>query len=433
MKRNTDMMLALARIGELATKPLDTSEILTRVVAITAEIVKVDACSIYLYDVDGMLVLEATMGLSSDAVGKVSIPPGEGITGRAAKQGRTVAVRDVTLDKRNKYIPITGEEAFRSILSVPLVFHEENIGVINVQTRAPRTFLKHEKQLLKTIASQVSGIIRNARLYESTIAAKRELEEANERLIESEKMAALGRLSATLSHELRNPLSGLKGASQLLYRKTSETDERRQYITLILEEVDRLGKIVDDLIHFARPKSLQLDMVDANGTMEDVLLLHSEDLNRRNITIRKRLSKLPPINVDRDKFKQVLVNILLNAIDAMPEGGELLVSSSATISNETASEVATFQFRDTGHGIPDDIISKVFEPFYTTKTDGVGLGLAVCKSIIEQHNGIIAIRSFKTHTDAQGTLITIEIPIHATQQLNTAQQEATPLKLTPHE
>ena len=141
MTHRTDTMLTLAKIGELVTMSLDTSEILKQVVAITAEIMKVDVCSIYLYDAaNGALVLEATVGLKDDAVGNVRIKPGEGITGRAAKQGRLVAVKDVTYDKRNKYIPITGEEAFHSILSVPLKFQNENIGVINVQTKKPKIF-----------------------------------------------------------------------------------------------------------------------------------------------------------------------------------------------------------------------------------------------------------------------------------------------------
>ncbi|MBT4484700.1 MAG: GAF domain-containing protein, partial [Candidatus Latescibacteria bacterium] len=111
MKKAHETLVAIAKIGELVTKPLNTSEILRQVVAVTAGIMKVDVCSIYLYDTSGdTLILEATIGLKEDAVGNVRINPGEGITGRAAKQGRTVAVRDVTLDKRNKYIPITGEE-----------------------------------------------------------------------------------------------------------------------------------------------------------------------------------------------------------------------------------------------------------------------------------------------------------------------------------
>ena len=413
MKKSNDMLLALAKIGELVTMTLDTTEILKEVVAITAGIMKVDVCSIYLYDPsDNTLVLEATIGLRDNAVGKVRIKPGEGITGRAAKQGRIVAVRDVTCDKRNKYIPITGEEAFHSILSVPLKFHNENIGVINVQTKQPRIFQKNEKQLLKTIAHQVSGLIRNARLYESVLAAKKELEQTHERLIESEKMAALGRLSATLSHELRNPLAGLKGAAQLLFRKTGDNDEHKQYVNLILEEVERLGKIVDDLIHFAKPKTLRYNFIDANKIIEDSILLHSEDFSQKKITIRKRLSKLPIIMADGDKFKQIVVNVILNAMDAMPDGGELLVSSSVTLKEEIDKEVATFQFKDTGHGIPDDVLTHVFEPFYTTKPDGVGLGLAVCKAIIEQHGGSISVQSGKQRNDFSGTLIILEIPIN---------------------
>ena len=405
-------MVAVSRIGELVTRTLNTSEILKHVVDITAGIMKVDVCSIYLCEsVGGALVLKATRGLHGDAVDNVRINPGEGITGRAAKQGRIVAVRDVTMDRRNKYFPITGEDEYRSLLSVPLRFQDELVGVINVQTRKPRTFVKHERRLLKTIAHQVSGAIHNARLYESVLDAKRELEQTQERLVESEKMAALGRLSATLSHELRNPLAGLKGASQLLARKTENHDERKEYVSLILEEIERLDRIVEELLNFARPGKLNIEPVDINKLIDDVLLLHAEDFDMRGITLRKRLSKLPNARIDRDKFKQVIVNIILNARDAMPEGGELIISSGVLSLGPGSRDIISLQFKDTGHGIPDEVHDHIFEPFFTTKADGVGLGLAVCKTIIEKHSGRILIQSSKKSHETTGAVVTIEIPV----------------------
>lgn len=409
-------MIAVAKIGSLISTTLDAPEILRRVVSITARIMKVDVCSIYLLDpADGSLVLAATKGLRDDAVGRARINPGEGITGRAAKQARVVAVSDVTLDSRNKYIPITGEDDYRSLLSVPLTFHSELIGVINVQTREPRTFGKDERRLLKTVAHQVSGSIRNARLYESVLAAKSELERTQARLIESEKMAALGRLSATLSHELRNPLAGLKGVSQLLLRKTPGGDERKEYVNLILAEVGRLGRIVDDLLHFARPREARCEIIDANRLVEDVLLLHSEELSLRGIIVRKRLSKIPPILADPDKFTQVIVNVLLNARDAMPEGGELLVTSGGIIL-DGGRGIAAFQFSDTGPGIPEAVLAHVFEPFFTTKPTGVGLGLAICKSIMEEHGGSISIVPSADETSRYRTVVSVELPITGERQ-----------------
>lgn len=412
MKRSTDTLIAVARIGELAAAPLDTSEILRRVVTITAAILKVDVCSIYLTDPsDGALVLAATKGLREDAVGAVRINPGEGITGRAAKQERIVAVRDVTRDRRNMYFPITGEDRFRSLLSVPLRFHDELIGVMNVQTCEPRTFGNHERRLLKTIAHQVSGSIRNARLYESVLAAKRELELTHERLVESEKMAVLGRLAATLSHEIRNPLAGLKGASQLLLKRTPENDERMEYVHLILAEIGRLGRIVEDLLQFARPRESRYEALDANQVVEHVLLLHSEDFASRGITVRKRLSKLPPVRADRDKLTQVVVNIILNARDAMPGGGQLLITSGWVTSGPGRRDSVIFQFRDTGPGIPEEVLVSVFEPFFTTKPTGVGLGLPICRAIVEEHGGAVSIHSSDGGESAYRTVVTVELPV----------------------
>ena len=412
MKTDKYMMSAVSRIGELVTMSLDTSEILNNVVVITAKIMNVDVCSIYLANPeDGSLVLKATKGLCEDAIGKVRINPGEGITGRAAKQKRIVAVSDVTRDKRNMFFPITGEEHYRSLLSVPLQFRDSHIGVINVQTKKPRTFEKNERRLLKTIAHQVSGALHNASLYESVLAAKTALEETQERLVESEKMAALGRLSATLSHELRNPLAGLKGASQLLARKTDNQDRRKEYVTLILEEIERLDRIVEDLLQFAKPPRLRFESVEINRIIDDILLLHSEDLKSRGIVVRKRLSKLPPCMIDRDKFKQVLVNILMNAGEALHKGGELLISSGVFTLEPEYRDIISMQFKDNGCGIPAESIDHIFEPFYTTKADGVGLGLAICKTIIEEHHGKIHIESSNDNSTATGTVVTVEIPV----------------------
>ncbi|MFC1528656.1 ATP-binding protein [Candidatus Latescibacterota bacterium] len=416
MKKAHETLVAIAKIGELITRPLNTSEILRQVVTVTADIMKVDVCSIYLYDTSGdTLVLEATIGLKEDAVGNVRINPGEGITGRAAKQGRTVAVSDVTLDKRNMYIPITGEEKFRSLLSVPLKFHDELVGVINVQTKIPRAFEQNERRLLKTIAHQVSGLIRNARLYENVLSANNELERTQEKLVQSEKMAALGRLAATLSHELRNPLAGLKGATQLLLKKTDDNDERSQYIHLILDEVERLGRIIEDLLHFARPRKLNYELIDPTRIIEDSLLLVSQDILHRGIKLHKRLSKLPLITADSDKFKQVVVNIILNALDAMPDGGKLFVSSGVIRDENNGIDFTTFQFKDTGYGISGDVLEHVFEPFYTTKPTGVGLGLSVCKVIVEEHGGSISVSS-DSDCDLRGTTVTIEIPVNEQQK-----------------
>ena len=200
-------------------------------------------------------------------------------------------------------------------------------------------------------------------------------------------------------------------------RKTNDTDERKEYVNLIIDEVERLGKIVEDLINFAKPKEFHYDLIDVNKVIEDSLILHSENLLQKGIAVRKRLSKLPLIMADRDKLKQIVVNILLNSMDAVPDGGELIISSGVIISEDEGKEVATFQFKDTGQGISDDVLAHVFEPFYTTKPEGVGLGLAVCKSIIEQHGGSISIQTEKQGNVSGGTLITFTIPINSNNKI----------------
>jgi signal transduction histidine kinase len=167
---------------------------------------------------------------------------------------------------------------------------------------------------------------------------------------------------------------------------------------------------VDDLLHFAKPGTLHQNILDANQVIQDVLLLHSEDFTQHDIIIRKRLSILPPIRADKDKFIQVIVNIIQNARDAMPEGGELLVSSGVIKNDPEERDFITLQFKDTGRGIPDEVQAHIFEPFFTTKPSGVGLGLSICKSIIEEHGGNISLYSYQENKST-GTVVTIRLPL----------------------
>ena len=230
--------------------------------------------------------------------------------------------------------------------------------------------------------------------------------ETQRQLIRSEKLASLGRLAAGVAHEINNPLTGVLTFSSLLLRHTDENDPQREDLETIVHETNRCKEIVKGLLEFSRQTEPQKKRGDVNEIIREALSLMENQALIHNVKIVQELNgDLPGIVVDTDQIQQVFVNVILNALDAMPEGGTLRVRSDSA-SEGHAVQVA---FGDTGHGIPPEHIDKVFDPFFTTKSPnkGTGLGLAVSYGIIERHGGKIEVES----EGGVGTTFMIALPV----------------------
>jgi two-component system NtrC family sensor kinase len=222
-------------------------------------------------------------------------------------------------------------------------------------------------------------------------------------LIQTEKLAAIGKLAAGVAHEINNPLTGILTNSSLMLEDLPPDDPRRGDLQIVVSETLRCRKIVKGLLDFARQTKPQKQAVNLNSVVEDVLSLVRNQASFRDIVLTTELDpNLSPIMADKDQMRQVVLNTVLNAAEAMPNGGNIRVGS--TLDQKTGHVQVTIQ--DTGPGIPDEIKSKLFEPFFTTKKSGTGLGLAIAYGIIERHRGTITIDS----TLGCGTTITIRIP-----------------------
>jgi two-component system sensor histidine kinase HydH len=229
----------------------------------------------------------------------------------------------------------------------------------------------------------------------------RTLKALQQRVERTERLAALGRLAAGVAHEIRNPLGAIRGLVQYFQATWKEHAEQRVYLDVILREVDRLNRVVSDLVEFARPREPQREPHDLVEIVRHAVTLVQSDVRAKGIRIVHDLEeRLPPLLVDRDMVLQALLNILLNAVEAMEPGGELrirLADSSGWV------ELA---IQDTGCGIPPDHLERLFDPFFTTKRQGTGLGLAIAHSVIQAHDGEIIIDS----TPDMGTTVTIRLP-----------------------
>jgi PAS domain S-box-containing protein len=229
----------------------------------------------------------------------------------------------------------------------------------------------------------------------------RELRESQKRLIKAERMAAIGQLATMVGHDLRNPLSAIQNACYYLKMKlgVSKDEKIKNIFEIADKEINHANNIVKDLLDFSRVKKPELKKVDLISSIQDAV---AQLEFPENIILTTKFSEAPVIEADPDQLRRVFQNITLNGIQAMPNGGELTVSAGK---NGNFVEVA---FADTGVGIPEENMSSLFTPLFTTKAQGVGLGLAICKNLVECHNGRIEVKS----KVGEGSTFTVELPIH---------------------
>jgi two-component system NtrC family sensor kinase len=228
------------------------------------------------------------------------------------------------------------------------------------------------------------------------------LKKAEERLILAERLSSLGELTAGVAHELRNPLAGIKINTQVLSRKKDLSETDRRVLEGTLEGVEKIQKIVDDMLHFARPKPAHFREENINEVIEKSLAVLQAKLRKGNISLMfTRGEGLPRVRIDVHQVQQVLINLMLNAVQAMARGGTLTVRTF----RENGSGVGV-EIRDTGVGIPAANLKKIFDPFFTTKSEGTGLGLSITMKILDNHRASLEVES----EEGKGSVFTLHFP-----------------------
>lgn len=266
-------------------------------------------------------------------------------------------------------------------------------------------------QLLETfkgglILTTVVGVVLTVLFSTVLFWAISVLIKTHESLRQSERLAAMGEMAATVAHEIRNPLGIIKSTADVLQSKYDSDEQPDELFQYIPSEVRRLNRLISDFLTFARDRDLQLQASDLGATIERSLESLQEEIQQRRVNLEKSLETLPPVPHDEDAINQVLLNLTLNAVQAM--NGEGRVSVRLQAAERKGRAYARLEVEDTGSGIDGDV-QKIFEPFYTTKASGSGLGLAICKRLIEKHGGWIEVESQK----GQGTRIRFYLPIPA--------------------
>ena len=220
-----------------------------------------------------------------------------------------------------------------------------------------------------------------------------QLEQTQAQLVQSEKLASIGEMSAAVAHGLRNPLASLRAAAQLV-RRHPDAPSATEHLTAIIDEVDRLDRRISHLLSFSRPAPYRPLQENVPRLIQGLLPAFAESLRERGVELALDLPPLlPQVRVDPMQLEQALLEVVSNALDAMPSGGTLRISARGAANNGSQPSEVTIEIADTGPGIPDQVMPSVCEPFFTTRQDGTGLGLAIAKRYIEQNGGRLEILS----------------------------------------
>jgi len=325
---------------------------------------------------------------------------------------------EASLSRRERQVSSLGKQAFIStFLTIAVLSLALWLLLIYLVTRPVRIMIR---RMGKAQGGDLSALVRStrrdelgtlARTYNSMLerlsTARKELESLYRQQIQrADRLASLGELASSIAHEIKNPLGGISGAIQILREDYHTGDTRRGVLEEILRQIQRLDKTTKDLLSFARPSPPLLGMTNINSVIEKALLLVEPQAKKQRVEIITHLdSNLPNTMADEEQIQQCLLNLCLNGVQAMPDGGQLIVKTEARYF--LMSEIILITIQDTGTGIPQEHMSRIFEPFYTTKAQGTGLGLSIARSIVEGHGGGIFVES----NAGKGTIFYVRLPV----------------------
>ncbi|MGB8645003.1 MAG: GAF domain-containing protein [Anaerolineae bacterium] len=338
---------------------------------------------------DQVMELVAVTGQPIELPGRRSMWIDQEVSANVLKRGAVLYLPDVSQDPR--YIPQPEFPDTRSLLIAPLESGPRRLGTIDLQSKNPGAFTPNDERVLGLFASQVSIAVENARLYRELQNALRQEQDTREQLVLADKLSSLGRMVATVAHELNNPLQSLRNCIYIARQPARERESREHYLDMAAGEMDRLSNLIAQLRTVYQPENVQaLPAEPVARLVDEVCELVKPHLAKHQVEWRRTIEpEMKEVRVPA-QFKQVLINLALNAVDAMqPDGGKLDVR----VERFPRGNALGISFHDTGCGIAPEDQPHIFEPFYTTKRSGMGLGLAICYDIVHSHGGQLLVLS----------------------------------------
>jgi len=408
-------LAALNSVSTTVSSSLKLEEVLLSTIDKILEILGTEGVRIYLLDDEqAVLNLTAHKGLSQGFISKAHVRSrevGDGFLGKTIQTGR-VRVVDNLLHSEDPYLGFLLDQGLKSTIYIPLISKGRPMGVMCVSSRSAFRFSEEYVEFLTAIGNQIGVAIGNANLYENTKEAYRELREAQEQVIRTEKLASLGKLAAIIAHEINNPIAAVLTYIKLMMKLLDEDrfsperfDDIARYLGTMESETARCGEIVKNLLTFSRKSGITIEAHRIQEIIERTLALIDHDLQMKGIEVQKQMDPdLPMIKGDFKQIQQALLNLMGNASEAMSSGGILTVR----LTRSQREDFLDIEIADTGCGIPEEHMKSIFEPFFTTKEEGkgVGLGLSVAYGIITRHGGTLEVES----QPEKGSIFRLQLP-----------------------
>ncbi|NWF69682.1 MAG: response regulator [Chloroflexi bacterium] len=401
LQRRTEELEALLRVSEELNQRREINELLNLITRLTLEMLPGDSAVIYHLNEEGQMI-------NSYAEFSERAPRSPGLNEQLVTR----------LLQTRRAMRWNGSEAlvsgFKSGMVMPLQHGDTTHGLLLILSLDVEHDERHLR-LFEGIGRQAGLALRNAELYEiqmnyslhleDMVAEQtKELRDAQQLLVRSEKLASIGHLAASIAHEINNPLQPIV---VILDEMRQDLEAKHmpdiRDIEMIQQSVERIRRIVSQLLDFTgkRSEGEETKLINIEKILEGIVTLNRKFFQQNNVKIITELPQLPPVYGSKDKLEQVFMNLALNAQAAMPRGGELYIGA------HSEGENIVIEFADNGHGIPQEYMDRIFDPFFTTKQEGTGLGLFVSYGIIQSHNGSIEVNS----VEGKGSRFTIKLPI----------------------
>ena len=344
------------------------------------------------------LELNAAYGLSEKYLSKGHVSSQKVIT-ELCRLNKVIIIEDVQTDPRVQYPRAAREEGIQMMVDLPLSLGSHIVGVLRIFFPEQRKFSEEELNVAEFIAEQCAMAIDKARLIETQQIRYDHL------ALQTEKLSSLGRMAAGIAHEINNPLAGILLYSTNMIKKVPEGGPLKEGLQVIVHETVRCRGIIQELLEFSREKEPKKIPANINNIISKALSILENEFRLRHVRVEKHLAEcMPETLLDVNQMEQVFVNLLINGVEAIQdEQGTIKVSSAA----DPKTERLRIEVEDTGMGISNKNMERIFEPFFSTKPKGTGLGLSVNYGIVQKHGGNIQVFS----QPGQGTRFTVEIPL----------------------
>jgi signal transduction histidine kinase/HAMP domain-containing protein len=404
---NRDLFI-LHAAGLDLMESLDIDMLLPKIAARAEDLVRADTTAVSLADTDERkLKYLGVFGGKAQALKDLdTVMESGGIYNWTVSYGTPLLILDAQADFRLDK-ELMSSLGIRSLMAVPLWSSNRMMGLLSaVNKKGGGSFDKHDLRLFTVFSNLVSAALQNAHLYSDLKNNMHELKQAQEQLVRSTKMAAIGELAANVAHEINNPLTSVLGYTTHLLKTLDMPEAPRKVLGVIEQETLRVRKIIRNLLDFSRQRPSWMRPTDVLQPLRETLALVQGVAEASSVRISEEFDGTPIIvTMDPNEVKQVFINIVNNALQAMPQGGELRVRVNACLQRE-----AVVEFMDTGIGIPEENARKIFEPFFSTKGEGrgTGLGLSISERIIHNHSGRIEVES----AAGQGTTFRVYLPCY---------------------